>query len=143
MDKDISQLKISAPVSAATAAALEILEADLETGAVEEVIHQVARGRQFGAIVVTNYLYRPLLPLLPGLLSAGGRLIYETFMVGNEAFGRPRNADFLLREDELRNRFAESLAVHAFEQGYREQPTERVIQRVVAVKDAMTAAHET
>jgi hypothetical protein len=54
-------------------------------------------GRRFDAIVVTNYLFRPRLPLLLTALNHGGVLIYETFMVGNERFGKPSNEAFLLR----------------------------------------------
>ena len=56
---------------------------------------------RWDAIVVTNYLHRPHLDQLPALLNDGGILLYETFAVGNEAFGRPSNPDFLLRHGEL------------------------------------------
>ena len=58
-------------------------------------------GREFEAVVVTNYLYRPYLELLPDLLAEGGLLIYETFAYGNAAFGKPSNPDFLLQTGEL------------------------------------------
>jgi SAM-dependent methyltransferase len=54
-------------------------------------------GQHFAGIVVTNYLWRPRLPDLMALLAPGGVLIYETFMLGNEAFGKPSNPEFLLR----------------------------------------------
>lgn len=73
-------------------------------------------GERFGAIVVTNYLHRPLLPILKGALAEGGVLIYETFMVGNERYGRPSNPNFLLRPGELLAAFG-GLTVVAFEQG--------------------------
>jgi SAM-dependent methyltransferase len=53
------------------------------------------------AIVVTNYLHRPHLDQLPALLNEGGLLLYETFALGNEVFGRPSNPAFLLRRGEL------------------------------------------
>src|SRR5690606_11024743 len=58
-------------------------------------------GRRFAGVVVTNYLHRPLLPLLVASVAPGGLLIYETFARGNERFGRPRNPDFLLAPGEL------------------------------------------
>jgi SAM-dependent methyltransferase len=58
-------------------------------------------GRSYAAVVVTNYLHRPLFPLLLAALAPGGVLIYETFAAGNEAHGRPANPDFLLRPREL------------------------------------------
>ena len=44
----------------------------------------------FQGIVVTNYLYRPIFSQLLCLLE-GGILIYETFAVGHEKYGRPTN----------------------------------------------------
>ena len=73
--------------------------------------------QQFDAIVVCRYLHRPLFPHLRDSLKAGGLLIYETFMQGHEAYGRPTNPDFLLRENELKEIFGSGLAVLAFEQG--------------------------
>lgn len=71
---------------------------------------------RFDGIVVCNYLHRPLLPALVHALRPGGVLLYTTFMVGNERFGRPRNPDYLLRVDELTRAFAQ-LEVLAFAQG--------------------------
>ena len=59
-------------------------------------------------------------------------LIYETFALGNERFGRPRNPDFLLRPGELLEAFA-GLTVIAFEQGEMALPRPAVIQRIAAV----------
>lgn len=87
-------------------------------------------GERFGAIVVTNYLHRPLLPVLAAALADGGFLIYETFMAGNERFGRPSNPDYLLRPGELLEAFAR-LTVVAFEQG---TTGKAVLQRLCAVR---------
>jgi len=65
--------------------------------------------------VVTNYLHRPLLPAIANALAPEGILIYETFALGNERLGRPRNPDFLLRPGELLQAFAR-LTVIAFEE---------------------------
>jgi SAM-dependent methyltransferase len=93
-------------------------------------------GRQFDAIVVTNYLHRPLLPLLAEALAPGGVLIYETFMVGHERFGRPRNPDFLLRPRELLDAFGPLLAVLAFEEGVVSLPRPACVSRLCAVRAA-------
>jgi len=90
--------------------------------------------RRFDAIVVTNYLFRPRLPLLLTALNHGGVLIYETFMVGNERFGKPSNPDFLLRSHELFERVAGACTVLAYEQGEVAEPKQAVIQRICAVK---------
>jgi SAM-dependent methyltransferase len=87
-------------------------------------------GQRFGGIVVTNYLHRPLLPVLAQSLAEQGVLIYETFMVGNEKFGKPSNPNFLLRPGELLQAFAQ-LAVVAFEQGQSEKA---VVQRICVIR---------
>ena len=86
-------------------------------------------GRLFGGIVVTNYLHRPLFPHLAASLAEGGVLIYETFMLGNEKYGRPSNPEFLLRPGELLEAFKDLSAI-GFEQGYAERPKPAVVQRI-------------
>lgn len=103
---------------------------DLETGAPWPL------GGGYSGIVVTNYLYRPLLPAVAVAIGAGGVLIYETFMLGNERFGRPRNPDFLLRPGELLAACA-GLAIVAFEQGEVAQPRAAMIQRIAAVNGSV------
>ena len=89
-------------------------------------------GDRFDAVVVTNYLWRPLWPALRDSLADGGVLIYETFAVGNEAFGKPSNPAFLLQRGELLEA-CQGLHVVAYEDGVLEAPTRRV-QRIVAVQ---------
>ncbi len=91
-------------------------------------------GRLFDGIVVANYLHRPLFPHLAAALAQGGVLIYETFMLGNERFGRPSNPDFLLRPNELLEAFGGGLTVVAFEQGEVARPKPAVVQRLCAVR---------
>ncbi|MEQ8287270.1 class I SAM-dependent methyltransferase [Thalassospira sp.] len=85
-------------------------EADLETGS------WPLGSQSFDLVIVANYLHRPLFPYLRDAVRSGGTLIYETFMVGNEAYGRPRSPDFLLYPDELRQAFA-GWDICAFKQG--------------------------
>lgn len=99
-------------------------------------------GRYHG-VVVTNYLHRPTLALLPTLLHAGGILIYETFMVGNEAFGRPHNPDYLLQEDELLDTFEPMMEVVAFEQCYIDLPKPAMVQRFCGRLRRLPASSET
>src|SRR5574341_529791 len=87
---------------------------------------------RFQGIVVTNYLHRPLFPVLEASLAPGGVLVYETFMLGNERYGRPSNPAFLLRPGELWEAFA-GLHVIAFEQGRAVRPKAAMIQRLCAV----------
>jgi SAM-dependent methyltransferase len=90
-------------------------------------------GRQFGGVVVTNYLHRGLLPQLVDSIAPGGALIYETFAQGNEAYGRPRNPDFLLKPGELLDTVRGKLQVVAYEHGIVELPRRSVVQRIAAV----------
>jgi SAM-dependent methyltransferase len=91
-------------------------------------------GETFDAIVVTNYLHRPLLSHLLAALAPDGTLLYETFATGNEAFGRPSNPAFLLKENELLDGVRERLTIVAFEQGQiTEHERRAVVQRIAAV----------
>jgi len=75
---------------------LEMLVADLEDGRPFPLA-----GRSFGGVVVTNYLHRPLLAAVVAAVAPGGVLVYETYGRGQERFGRPTCADFLLEPGEL------------------------------------------
>jgi SAM-dependent methyltransferase len=86
----------------------------------------------FDGVVVTNYLYRPHLLKLPDLLKPDGVLIYETFALGNEAYGKPSNPDFLLKPNELLN-LAEKMRILAYEDRVVSSPKMACIQRVCAV----------
>jgi SAM-dependent methyltransferase len=90
-------------------------------------------GRRFDAVVVTNYLWRPLLPALTASLAEGGVLLYETFAAGNETVGRPARPDFLLATGELLDAGA-GLRIVAYEDGFLANP-ERFVQRLAAVRE--------
>jgi len=89
--------------------------------------------RQFDAVVVTNYLWRPLLPTLIASLAPGGVLLYETFAAGNETVGRPSRPDFLLAPGELLGA-ATGLRIVAYEDGFLANP-DRYVQRLAAVRE--------
>jgi SAM-dependent methyltransferase len=90
-------------------------------------------GRRFSGVVVTNYLWRPRLPNVLELLLPGGVLIYETFMAGNERYGKPTNPDFLLRSQELLDLArVGSLTVLAYEEGYAGEPRPALRQAICA-----------
>ena len=88
----------------------------------------------FAAIVVANYLHRPLFPAIAAALSQGGVLIYETFASGNERYGKPSNPAFLLRQNELLEAFGGELVAIAFEQGCLRHGKAALIQRLCAVR---------
>ena len=104
----------------------EVRETDLESGAT------ITLGGPYDGIVVANYLHRPLLPAIGRALAPGGVLIYETFALGNERLGRPRNPDFLLRPGELLEAFAGLTAI-AYEAGEIARPRPAVVERLAAV----------
>lgn len=129
---DRSQEAIASIAGAIPASACEAVVADIETGP------WPFAGRRFDAVVVTNYLWRPLLPTLLASLAAGGVLIYETFTQGNETVGKPSRPDFLLRSGELLEICA-GLRIVAFEEGFHETPP-RFVQRITAVREAAEGA---
>ena len=95
-------------------------------------------GRKFDAVVVTNYLWRPLLPTLLASLAKGGVLLYETFAAGNETVGKPSRPDFLLQPGELLEA-CKGLRVVAFEDGFSSGENGKCpqfVQRIAAVRES-------
>jgi SAM-dependent methyltransferase len=115
------------PEAIAAASGLgRVVQADIENGP------WPFEGQRFDTVVVTNYLWRPLLSTLINSVADGGVLIYETFASGNETVGKPSRPDFLLQPSELLQACA-SLHVVAYENGFLDHP-ERFVQRIVAVR---------
>ncbi len=112
---------------------VEIVQADLEDGSPWPL-----PGRTFGAVVVTNYLHRPLFPALLGALMPGGVLLYETFMEGNERFGRPSQPEFLLKDGELLELVRGRLSVVAYEARMISEPKMAMVQRIAAAQALAT-----
>ena len=128
VDRDADALQVLSGVEG-----VETRSVDLERG-----VWPLA-GESFDAIVVTNYLHRPLFPHLRAALAPDGVLLYETFAMGNEAYGRPNNPDFLLCRDELLSlaSLSPAMTVVAFEQGLVQGETRSaVVQRLAAVGPA-------
>ena len=105
----------------------EVVVADIEGGP------WPLADRRFDAVVVTNYLWRELLPTLVASVAEGGVLIYETFAAGNESLGKPSNPKFLLRPGELLQA-ASGLRVIGYEDGFLSTP-ERFVQRIAALRE--------
>ena len=119
IDRDAAALQQLPPSATA-------IQADIENGP------WPLPGAQFDALVVTNYLWRPLWPQLLASLRPGGVLLYETFGHGNATFGKPSRPDFLLQPGELLQA-CQGWDIVAYEHGLRTAP-QRVVQRVVAIK---------
>ena len=110
---------------------LEIIAADLETGP------WPLAGRRFAGVVVANYLWRPILPAVVAAVAPGGVLIYETFALGNERFGKPSNPDFLLRPGELLDAVRGALTVIAYELTEERAPRPAMRQRICAIRETV------
>lgn len=108
----------------------EAVLADIENG--PWPLMKGAQVRQFDAVIVTNYLWRPLFALMAQSVAPGGLLVYETFAQGNEKVGRPSRPDFLLRPAELLQAFG-AMQIVAFEEGSLDNPP-RVVQRIAAIQ---------
>jgi len=114
----------------------ECVISDLETNPAPFQAGGVLFGRKFDAIIVINYLHRPLMRDLIEALNPGGVLIYETFALGNEKFTRPRNPDHLLKNEELLQLVQNHLSIVAYESGLIQRgPLPGVKQRICAVKN--------
>lgn len=131
LDKEATLLQ---PLAALGARCFQVdLEASKQEG--DECVWPF-EANMFSGIIVSNYLYRPLLARLAASLKEGGVLIYETFSAGNEVYGRPRNPDFLLQPGELLTQFMSESGTGrknhciAYEQGYVAHPRPAIVQRI-------------
>jgi SAM-dependent methyltransferase len=122
VDRDIAPLQGLAGVDA--------IAADLENGGPWPF-----GDRRFGGVVITNYLHRPILPMIVGAVAPGGALLYETFAVGNARFGKPSNPAFLLRPGELLEAVRGRLRVIAYEDVETTEPKPAMVQRIAAVNE--------
>ena len=121
LDKDVSRLPHNPRI--------KTIKSDIE-----DLSAWPLAGEKFNGIIVTNFLYRPLFPILSRSLFPNGVLIYETFGMGNECYGRPRNKRFLLEPGELLEAFSKDFIIIAYENGIRSIPSPAVIQRIIAIR---------
>ena len=110
----------------------DTIQADIEGGPWPLMENDLPR--RFDLVLVTNYLWRPLFPVLLHSLAPGGLLLYETFAQGNETVGKPSRPDFLLQTGELLQ-LCRTLRVVAFEDGFLPDPA-RFVQRIAAFRPA-------
>ena len=119
-DRDLSRLELSHP-------RLQRREVELESDP------GFSFRERFDAVLVTNYLWRPLFPALLAAVKADGVFLYETFAREHAALGRPQNPDFLLEPGELLARVGPAQRIIAYEHGYLAVPRPRAVQRIVSV----------
>ncbi|SDY31486.1 Methyltransferase domain-containing protein [Collimonas sp. OK242] len=129
--------ELLAEIDAAGISAIATRRIELEAGP-SDALAALFQADRFSAVVVTNYLHRPLFPAILGSVAKQGVLLYETFAAGNEQFGKPSNPDFLLQPGELLALLAADAAgswrVVAFEDGYAAGPKPAMVQRICAIK---------
>ncbi len=126
VDRDLSRV-----IDLRDDSGVELIETDLEDGRALPFLEG-----DYAGVVVTNYLHRPLLPALVAAVATAGALIYETFAVGNERFGRPSQPEFLLRRGELLAVVGDRLRVVDYEDVVVDDPKPAAIQHIAAVRDA-------
>lgn len=122
IDKDVSRAEDLAERSD-----VSLIEADLESGN-----RFPLRDLRYDGVIVTNYLWRPILPDIVGCVADDGVLIYETFALGHERHGRPSSPEFLLRNNELLEAVLPRLTVVAYEHGLRQGTHPKIVQRIAA-----------
>ncbi len=131
--------ELLAEIDAAGMADVATQQIELEAGP-SDALAALFQIHRFSAVVVTNYLHRPLFPAILESVAMQGVLLYETFAAGNEQFGKPSNPDFLLRPGELLALLAADTAgnwrVLAFEDGFVDGPKQAMVQRICAIKCA-------
>lgn len=88
--------------------------------------------KAFSGIIVTNYLHRPLFKNILSALTPNGILIYETFADGNQEYGHPQNANYLLKRGELILKVFPELTILAYEDLIVQKPRPAAVQRVCA-----------
>ena len=126
LDRDISQLGWVPNASRS-----QVIKHDLEDGT-----RWIFLPCSFDAVVVTNYLYRPIFPDLLSIIEEGGILIYETFSQGNEIYGGPTKPNYLLQPEELIDIVRPSMRIISFKEGYSDEGRESITQKIVAIKRA-------
>ncbi len=98
----------------------------------EQAGEEPLKSRQFDAVLVFNYLHRPLMPAIKQIIAKAGLIFYETFTVQQTKFGRPSNPDYLFKENELKESFRDWEVIEYFE-GVKTNP-DRAVASLIARK---------
>jgi len=122
IDKDLIQVE-----DLATRSDVGLIEADLEAARAFPL-----KDMSYDGVIITNYLWRPILSDIIGCVADDGVLIYETFAAGHERHGKPCNPDFLLKANELLEAALPRLCVVAYEHGERIGEKPEIVQRIAA-----------
>lgn len=89
----------------------------------------------FDVILISKYLFRPILNNIFDSIKCDGYLLYETFSEENKKFGRPNNPEYLLKQGELFN-FSKNkkMKIIEYEEIIITQKHSKAIQRIFAKK---------
>ncbi|MEQ1697428.1 MAG: class I SAM-dependent methyltransferase [Hyphomicrobiaceae bacterium] len=126
IDRDLSRV-----AGLANTPNITLLQSDLEDGSPWPLA-----GQAFDAVIVTNYLHRPILPAIIAAVAPNGLLLYETFAQGNERYGKPSNPNFLLAPGELLDAVHGHLTPVAYEHVTLSSPPgspTAIVQRIAAI----------
>lgn len=85
----------------------------------------------YDLIICFNYLQRNLIPQIKAGLCNGGMIVYETYTVDQIQFGKPKNPDHLLKQNELLDMFRDFRCLYYWEGVLEEN---RAIARIIAEK---------
>jgi len=96
---DMSPVALAEARKRAAEKALSILwqQADLEQIELPKTTYDL--------IASFNYLQRSLIPQIKAALKPGGHAVFETYLIGQEVIGHPKNPAYLLGHNELLEQF--------------------------------------
>ena len=96
-----------------------------------EADYLIERGA-YDVILCFNYLQRSLIPRIKEGLRVGGMVVYETFIVDQAQFGKPRNPNYLLKHNELLEMFRDFRCLR-YREGLIAQ--EKAVASIIAEKE--------
>jgi len=88
----------------------------------------------YDAIICFYYLQRSLILQMKEGLKRGGIIVYETFLIEQMQWGKPKNPDFLLRHNELLDLFRDFRVLCYREGIFEDRGDKRAIASLVAEK---------
>ena len=88
----------------------------------------------YDVIICFYYLQRSLIPQMKDGLRSGGIIVYETFLIEQMQWGKPKNPDFLLRHNELLDLFRDFRILRYREGIFEDRGDKRAIASLVAEK---------
>jgi len=122
---DISYVGLHAARERAVAEglALQAVQVDLET-------YRLPTDR-YDAVINFRYLQRSLFGALHRAVKPAGLIVFETFLIDQQALGHPRNPAFFLQRGELRAAFA-ACEILVYEEGLFQDPHPTYYARMIA-----------